>query len=94
MSTYTPYNVNTKEYISRIRNPGNASDGICPDKVIFTNNGNAYYGSFFGRIVSADIELSDVSLDTVDINNATLSNASMYVDGNLVKLADEVYLKS
>ena len=52
MSTYTNYEVNVKENLSRTRNPGNADDGMCEQRVIFTNNSNIYYGTFAGQISS------------------------------------------
>ena len=71
MSTYTKYVVNVKENLSRIRNPGNADDGICEQRVIFSNPHNIYNGTFIGEISSIGYHFTNATIDGESfINNA------------------------
>ena len=68
MSTYTNYTVKARENLSRIRNPGCSDDGLSPERVIFSNPDNIYYGTFAGTIKNEDRDFENCNLSNCTIN--------------------------
>ena len=77
MSTYTKYHVRVKENLSRLRNPGNADDGISPDRVIFSNPENIYYGTFAGSLSASGSEFDNVTINGGTLNNVGLNGVTI-----------------
>ena len=88
MSTYTKYDVNVKENLSRIRNPGNANDGICEQRVIFSNNNNVYYGTFAGKISSEGQDFNNCNIHGGTIDGTTFNNVTLKNGNQIISLAD------
>lgn len=88
MSTYTKYDVNVKENLSRIRNPGNDSDGICEQRIIFSNNNNVYYGTFAGKISSEGQDFNNCNIQGGTIDGTTLNNVTLKNGNQIISLAD------
>ena len=91
MSTYTKYNVFTKENLSRIRNPGNASDGICEQRVIFSNNDNVYYGTFKGNISPSSANFINVDISGGTIDNVELRDVTIKAGAQTISIVDLTY---
>lgn len=91
MSTYTNEHIRIKENISRLRNPGNKNDGLCPDRVIFSNAENIYYGTLIGEVSAAQQVLTDIKVEgnlaqgesnTIDGKNSFAGGSQNDVVGN------------
>lgn len=63
MSMYTSYVVNARENLSRIRNPGCDTDGMSPERVIFSNPDNIYYGTLAGQLSSKGTSLNECTIN-------------------------------
>lgn len=86
MSIYTNYVVNVKENLCRTRNPGCSDDGICEQRVIFSNPNNIYNGSFVGELSAYGSHFSNVTIDgDSHISDAWLNSNVMieHVSGNM-----------
>ena len=88
MSTYTDLHMCRRENLTILRRPGTAEDGITPQRVIFANPDNIYEGSFKGKIDSADVKLSAVTLTDVTINGGTINDAMIKSDGQIISMAE------
>ena len=88
MSTYTKYDVNVKENLSRLRNPGNADDGICEQRVIFSNSNNVYYGTFAGKRSSEGQTFNNCNVQGGTIDGTTLKNVTLKNGEEIISLAD------
>ena len=63
MSMYTSYIVNARENLSRVRNPGFNDDGLSPERVIFSNPENVYYGTFAGQLSSTGTDFDNCTMN-------------------------------
>ena len=88
MSTYTNYTVKVRENLSRIRNPGNADDGLSPERIIFSNNENVYYGVFAGQLSAGETAFNNCTINGGLINNAVLNDVTLCCGIDIVELSD------
>lgn len=92
MSTYTDLHNRIKENLTILRKPGSDDDGMTPQKVIFINPENQFYGTFNGKmnitggILSGlkiiDSELEGVKLDDASVDGVSLRELKTTVDVN------------
>ena len=59
MSTYTDLHTRIRENLTILRQPGNDDDGMTPQRVIFANPANVYYGTFKGSIDAVSASFSN-----------------------------------
>ena len=82
MADYVKYHDRIKENLSRFRNFNDPDkDGISPEKVIFSNDDNIYYGTFKGKLNSNsfdDIEVSKSALDNCSIDNSKINDSNVF----------------
>lgn len=94
MSIYTEYKIDARENLSRIRNPyDSASDGICEQRVIFSNQNNIYYGIFAGRISSDGQTFNNCTINQGTLHGATLDDVTIKSGDRIIpisELADNV----
>ena len=76
MPTYAKYDPVVKENLSRFRNNSDSDDCVCPDKVIFTNKENVYYGTFAGS-KQTEGTLSDFMLDNCTMQNSKVLSSNI-----------------
>ena len=89
MIEYTQYRNRIKENISRFRDFNNyLRDGIAPDRIIFTNNDNIYYGTFVGQISANELSLTNCTIDDSIIRNSDLIDVTFNVDGKQITPSD------
>ena len=91
MSIYINYVVNSRENLSRIRNPGSTDDGVSPERVVFTNPNNIYYGTFAGELSYASAILSNCTIEGATIHNSYLDDVTLKdAHGHIVDIGELV----
>lgn len=88
MSTYTDLHIRRKENLTILRMPGDPNDGITPQRVILANPENIYEGTFKGKVETSAADFNNVTLNDALINGGTISNATIYSDGQVITVAD------
>lgn len=92
-STYNCLCTCIKENVMRVRNPGNDDDGICPDRLIFTNGENIYKGTLVGAAKLSSYSISNCKLSDTTFYSSVLTgdeSLSFSID-DIVKLSDDAY---
>lgn len=80
MSTYTDLHNRVKENLTILRKPGSLDDGMTPQRVIFINPENQFYGTFNGTMNVSGGTLSDLTFHGGVIDGATIKDAT-FLDG-------------
>ena len=81
MSTYTDLHNRIKENLTLLRRPGSLDDGITPQRVIFINPENQFYGTFNGTMNVSGGTLSDLYFKGGTIDGTTIKDAT-FLDGS------------
>lgn len=81
MSTYTDLHNRIKENLTILRRPGSLDDGITPQRVIFINPENQFYGTFNGTMNVSGGTLSDLQFKGGAIDGAIIKDAT-FLDGS------------
>lgn len=81
MSTYTDLHNRIKENLTILRRPGSLDDGMTPQRVIFINPENQFYGTFNGTMNVSDGTLSNLSFKGGTIDGTTIKDAT-FLDGS------------
>ena len=81
MSTYTDLHNRIKENLTILRRPGSLDDGITPQRVIFINPENQFYGTFNGTMNVSGGTLSDLYFKGGTIDGTTIKDAT-FLDGS------------
>ena len=81
MSTYTDLHNRIKENLTILRRPSSLDDGMTPQRVIFINPENQFYGTFNGIMNVSGGTLSDLSFKGGTIDGTTIKDAT-FLDGS------------